>query len=380
MKVIRHTKTLYYYDGPQVFEARDSIGGHYVALMVASEPSGDRYVVAGVPPERMRLFRTGALDLRSLMIDAAPEECYLASFGDSLDAPLLITQEGLSLEAGAFLPDDGFLIHDRETTELTLHEARKRQNFVVEVAVDPPEAAEDSRVRMDTLAGLLIHVQGIIKYAYRRVPKPVFRRSDGYLMDVVIPAAPGSFRVILEEARLPDANLDLFGYSGLPPALRRIDLLFEHVSVPEQTLDVLQSNRGHLAGSFLRLLRFLQEHETGFRYSWAEPTSETAHGRAVLESQVPPLVESLSEVADLGVESVVLEGEFVKFDRRTGRWGLLVDGTVASGKIKEDGPSLDGLSVGHSYRFYCIEEIATVIGTGRESHTLYLTKHESLWR
>ena len=29
MKLIRHTKTLFYYDGPQVIEARDAIGGHY---------------------------------------------------------------------------------------------------------------------------------------------------------------------------------------------------------------------------------------------------------------------------------------------------------------------------------------------------------------
>ena len=378
MKTIRHTRTLYYYDGPQVFEARDSIGGHYIALMIPAEGPGDRYVVAGIAPERMRMFRAGSLDLRSLMIDASPDECYLASFGESVNTPLRIVREGISLAEGAFLPDDGFHIYDSPTTDFTLGEARKRQNLVVEVAVDPPEAAEDSRVRMNTLAALLTHVQGIIKYAYRKVLTPGFHRSDAYLMDVVIPAAPGSFRVILEEARLPDGNLDLFGHSGLTPALRRVDVLFEHVSVPELTLKVLQSNRGHLAGSFLRLLHFLNEHETGFRYSWAEPTSEAASGSTILESQVPPLVESLSEVADLGAESVVLEGEFVKFNRRTGLWGLLTEKNVTSGRIKEGGPSLDGLAVGRSYRFYCIEEVTTVVGTGRESHTLYLIKHEPL--
>ena len=29
MKTVLHTTTLFYYDGPQIFEARDSIGGHY---------------------------------------------------------------------------------------------------------------------------------------------------------------------------------------------------------------------------------------------------------------------------------------------------------------------------------------------------------------
>lgn len=378
MKTIRHTRTLYYYDGPQVFEARDSIGGHYIALMIPSETPGGEYVVVGVAPASLRLFRSGSLDLRSLMREAAHEERYLASFGESLEAPLLIAPERPSLEEDDFLPDVGFHIYDHPTTDFALSEARKRQNLVVEVGVDPPEAAEDSRVRMDTLAALLTHVQGIIKYAYRKVATSRFRQSDAYLMDVVIPAAPGSFRVILEEAKLSNANLDLFGYSGISPALRRLDLLFEHVSVPERTLEVLQSNRGHLAGSFLRLLRFLEEHETGFRYSWADPTSEAASGCAVLESQVPPLVESLTKVTDLSVESVVLEGEFVKVDSRSGLWGLLAEGKMTSGKIKEGEASLDGLTVGHRYRFFCVEEVAVVVGTSRESRTLYLTEHERL--
>ena len=58
MKTIQHIKTLFYYDGPQVFEARDAIGGHYVAVM--AEPAGetDRYLVAGVSPESLRRFRS----------------------------------------------------------------------------------------------------------------------------------------------------------------------------------------------------------------------------------------------------------------------------------------------------------------------------------
>ena len=61
MKTIRHTTTLFYYDGPQVFEARDTIGGHYVAVMVEPQDGQDCYLVAGVEPERLRQFRAGLL-------------------------------------------------------------------------------------------------------------------------------------------------------------------------------------------------------------------------------------------------------------------------------------------------------------------------------
>jgi hypothetical protein len=43
MKTIRHTTTLFYYDGTQVSEARDVIGGHYVAVAVESEAAQDRF-------------------------------------------------------------------------------------------------------------------------------------------------------------------------------------------------------------------------------------------------------------------------------------------------------------------------------------------------
>ena len=33
MKQLRYVSTLYYYDGPQVIEARDRIGGHYVGVL-----------------------------------------------------------------------------------------------------------------------------------------------------------------------------------------------------------------------------------------------------------------------------------------------------------------------------------------------------------
>ena len=47
MMHIRHASTLFYYDGPQVFEARDAIGGHYVAVLAPSDGADDRYLVAG---------------------------------------------------------------------------------------------------------------------------------------------------------------------------------------------------------------------------------------------------------------------------------------------------------------------------------------------
>jgi len=112
-KTIRHTTTLYYYDGPQVFEARDSIGGHYIAVMV--EPVGEKncYLVAGVEPERLRQFRLGTVDLRALLVERGEPDWYLATAEAGLASPLDLRPQDSQLVSYAHLPEPGFLLHDR---------------------------------------------------------------------------------------------------------------------------------------------------------------------------------------------------------------------------------------------------------------------------
>ena len=218
MKKIRHTKTLFYYDGPQVFEAHDAIGGHYVAVMVESDNQNERYLVAGVPPEQLREFRSGALDLRSLLIQSDEEERYLATVDTDLDHPLVLNNLSTTLMDSGFLPDAGFVLHDRSSDDSVLREARERNNLVLEVVAEPPEATMQHRIRANTLAGMLNLVQGMVKYAYRAEMKgddPRYRQPDEDMMDVVVPAAAGSFQIVLEAASMPD----FFGGSKLASTL-----------------------------------------------------------------------------------------------------------------------------------------------------------------
>ena len=377
MKMIRHTGTLFYYDGPQIFEARDGIGGHYVAIMGPPNGSADRYLVVGVDPERLRLFRSGVLDLRTLLLNSDEQERYLATAEDGFEQPLVLDSLRTPLPESGFLPDSAFILHEWPADDLVLQEARERNNLVLEVAAEPPEAASQHRIRASTLAEMLQRVQMMIKHAYRaalRETASVHRRKDDDLLDVVIPARAGSFQIVFEAAILPD----LFGRSGIAMALQKIDLLFENTASPEETLNVARQNRGHLAGSYLRLLRFLVKSRTGLRYSWAEPAWDRRRDRAVSQGEAEPLVDALSGVMNLGVEKVVLEGEFERFNRGSGDWGLLTAEGMRIGKIREAETSLDGLEVGGRYRFYCDEEIEEIDISGREARALYLNRLERI--
>ncbi len=379
MRTIRHSTTLFYYDGPQVFEARDAIGGHYVAVMVEPHDGQDRYLVAGVEPERLRQFRAGSLDLRSLLVERTIEDWFLTFASDGLSGPLTLQPAPGRLAESAFLPDPGFVLHDRPAEDIALKEARERNNLVLEIAADPPEAAAEHRIRVGTLVGLLGHVQLMVKHAYSAALRDLtadnrraIDKTDAHLMDVVIPAAAGSFRVIMEAAKTPD----MLGQNELARALQRLDVLFENAGNPQKALATVKEHRGHLAGAYLRLLRFLVQHRTGLRYSWAEPGFSKPSTRAVTEAEAGPLVDVLSGVSNLGGEAVTLLGAFDKANRSTGAWGLLTADGLFSGKVKEGGPSLEGLKIGGCYKFSCIEEIEEIEGTGREQRTLYLIEHE----
>ena len=183
MKTIYHYSTLFYYDGPQVFEARDAIGGHYIAMMVNSELPGvaehtmqeqsDRYLVTGVKPDRLRLFRAGVIDLRSLLVESDRNECYMATAHAGIDEPLRLERLNVPLVENGFLPDPGFLLHNRPTDNSVLREARERNNLVIEIVAEPPEAASRHRIRVNTLAGILNRIQAVVKYAYRTAIKPL---------------------------------------------------------------------------------------------------------------------------------------------------------------------------------------------------------------
>ena len=110
MKTIHHTETLVYYDGAQVFEGRDPVGGYYVGVMIDSLDDADRYVVAGVPQERLKKFRSGALNLRTLLMEAAQGVWYLTKTDDDFVEPLILEAQTGSLSETDFLPDDGFLL------------------------------------------------------------------------------------------------------------------------------------------------------------------------------------------------------------------------------------------------------------------------------
>lgn len=373
MKYVQYRSTIYFYDVPQVIEARDSFGGTYVGVLTSSDARADQFLFVGVSPESLREFREGLLDLRSLLLEFGEHEWYTAAVQDLGDR-ISLSEQTSDIKASDWLPDEGFIFHVDAEESSVLSVAKGTDRLAIELSVSPPESASEHRVHVDTFVGLLSGFQVLVKHAYRSAVKDLSQSArkkvtvaDAHLLDVVVPAMAGSFKVVLSEA----TRSDLIGQSEVARAMARIDSLFETVSTPELAIETVKQNQGHLAGAFIRLVRFLQEHRTGLRYSWAAPDSDRHHASAISEAEATRIVEICSGIANLEAEKVVLEGTLEKADENKRQWRLLTSEGPVSGAVKDDGPSLNGVKIGALYRFTCLEEIEYEM-TGRERRKFYL--------
>jgi hypothetical protein len=254
-------------------------------------------------------------------------------------------------------------------------EAVARRRVMLEVALETLESGQAHKVRANTLSGLLLHLQALVKHAYTKVvsglsdaQKMLLHTDTDPLLDVVT-MTPGSFRLLLEAAEQPD----LFGYGEITRALSAVDEITAVAGNPEETLLRLRRYRGHTVGAYLRLLRFMVQSGVSMRYAWASPDMAVVSGNAISLKEAEPLVTALTASETLGCESVTLVGVLRKLDLDAGTWRLRVaeNNRDYSGKVRP-GVSLSHLVSDQPYRFVCDEEIEEVTGMGREVKTLYL--------
>ena len=106
MRTLRLASVLVFHDEPQVVEARDSIGGHYLGIL--SEEAG--FTVCGISPETLERFKRGETDLLSAIL-ARPDD--LGWFEATLDETLRtleLSEPILSPISEDRLPGPGFTL------------------------------------------------------------------------------------------------------------------------------------------------------------------------------------------------------------------------------------------------------------------------------
>lgn len=382
-KIVRLTKVLEYYDGPVLFEGRDSYGGHYIGLAVKSKGPDDLFAVIGVEPDRLRRFRNGSLDLLTLIAEREDPSWFTGTQRRGSSDIFEITLQTELLSETDYLPEQGFFLHDTLVENGVVVAAREYNHLVMEVSVEPTEASSEHRIHADTLSKLLGHIQTIVKHAFNRSIRGLSASirsgidlKDAHALDVLVPAASGSFKVVLGVSKEPQ---DLFRRSEIARGLELVDELFSEVADPKKDVEIARNYKGHLAGAYLRLLKFLDEKDTGLKYSWAEPADDTPRSFSISHGQIRPLIDELSKVAKLGTETVVLVGSVEKVDAKVGTWRLITSDGPVNGRRRDGGPGLEGVVIKNKrYRFTCEEELEAQEVSESEKKNLYLVDLEVL--
>ena len=303
MKTIQPGAVLLYYDGARIFEGRDAIGGHYIAMMIDRVDNGVfRYLATGAKPEQLRQFRAGELTLRKLFLDAPGGEWFFIDGDPLYGEPLTLEpQKGALADQDDLLPGPNFRMRDAPFDDPARIHARESNNTVFEFSLEPPESARGHRVRAAALGEILTQTQIVVKHAYRSAIRDISKADidakDGYLMDVVVPAAPGSFRVVLEMA----TSLDRHAPSDEKPkpgelvrGLELMDAVFKSAEQPDKAREIVLNHEGRLSSAYIKLLGILAKHNTGFNYSWADPHIPGSRYGGVSAAVAKRLYETLS--------------------------------------------------------------------------------------
>ena len=115
MTTIKHTKTLVYYDGVQVFAGQDAGGDNYVGAMIDTVGDADRYLVVATAAESLARLYAGDVDLRALLLEASADGWYTALVDDDFRLPVLLEPQSGSLLEMDYLPEAGLHLHKAST-------------------------------------------------------------------------------------------------------------------------------------------------------------------------------------------------------------------------------------------------------------------------
>ncbi len=367
MSTLHIKSVLVYYDGPQVFEARDLAGGSYICI---AAPHGTEFdcIAIRIEPARLHAFIAGACDLLSLITkrDSTLDWYYCNFEGEFLNAASVGEGWQVPIE---LLPEEGFYHEQKSGAPEVVEVAAERRVCIVAVSLWDGNSGNANSVKASTLGAVLLDFQRVFSRAFSN-----WQRTNRNVESTVsVPAltafasAPGSYKIYLEA----DSSAGLFGSSNAVNAFIILDKILEDPMDTRRTVDALVEYKGHFAGAMHSLFKTMVQNNVSLSYTYADFSDSIARGSTISLSEAKAITKALSERETIDAEPVPVVGVLEKIDAVSGAWRLHTENKSVSGKTDADGPKLTGLTIGELYTFLCEERIE-VLGDGSERSSLLL--------
>lgn len=366
---------LEYCDGPLLFVAEDAAESKYVCSFLSNTEGRTEFLCSRFSPSLLRKFLSGGIDLREAITTAPLPENFLLKIQEGAEEESFIASpiQDLRQIDEDLLPADGYFIPPSIGHPLLSHEFA-----FLEASLEISEAKEAPLISSYSLSEFLKVFQDFIKFSYKRSISilPLYQRKllsspEYYTTQVSGIGEHASFKIQFRSKQ----DADLSHFVELERALNKAEAILEQASNPKGTIEILQSERGHLAGSYIKLLNYLVASKASLRLKWSSPGPSSTIKRFSLSiDNAFDIQTELSKIDDLGEEKITLIGSITQLNTESGRWTLHDnEGGSHSGKI-EDGKNfgLAGIIAKTArYQLKCKEHIEED-AIGRETRTLLL--------
>lgn len=370
---VKYKSTLLYYDEPLVVLCEDKLEGLYIGLLVNDET----YFCVPISPRRLDQLYKGDIDLLDVFRNLEEPEyysCVFEVYNDYSNELRIIQIESIPHD---WFPDEGlFLPEPSPDEDIVLSKSRQENKPILYVALNPPEAITGHKIHVGRLSDFLSIFQNLVKYLFKQCSNS-YSSDDAFLLNVT-GFQPGSFTVQLESLE----NGDLLGGNEIANCLRMLDEFTTRMATPQSALKFIQQYKGHLAGSYIKFLEYIQKNDSNFKYTWATPEFEKSVQHEVKSEMISSLLDLFSQSSDIANEDIELIGSVKKADSNLNTWKIFneEDNKEYAGKIKSDSSvTVSGLVIDSKrYKFYCEETISSILGSGRAKKVLYLVKYEEL--
>jgi hypothetical protein len=369
-------------DGPQLVLATDPVGGTLLCLLTARQHDQDDFLCVPISAARLFELRSGAIDLRSVLESPEIPVHYRAILNADSAATSTLLYEPVAALDDAWLPDPGVLLpavlDDLEVDEESLTALTyARHRAILEYTLSPPESHQTPVIEADHLSSGLAAFQRLLRLAQKKAIASL-QGSIRHVVGIeeastveVFGFAPGSFKVLLQSKMLAD----LGGRSAIAYGLRKLDELISVIDSPEESLEVVRNNRGHLVAAYRDWLEYLVDSRSDVVYTWADPELAQPITHVVSSGAAAVIYQLLQAREELGVERHSVVGVFTRVDVDNGTWTLRTeDNREYRGHLAEGaGSLLSGVTVDtHQYKAEIEERLEETLSTGRQTTKYFL--------
>jgi hypothetical protein len=374
MNTITYITTLLFFDYPQIFLGRDSVGTYYVCMMVEEyEDKPPTYYATVISIERYKRLIQGLEDLKNIYLNPEMKKYFLVNYHS--ENVFLLTDSSFIAD---YLPDEG-LVLDMPDDDVLL-EAKNQRSPVAIIQLKPDEAKDHARIHTGRLAQFLDiferNMRQLGRYTLKKGGENNFYTEDEASFTDVYGFSYGSFTVKLRSTLPSDMLND-------SPRVSSMFALFNEFLVlsnnPDKLVAAFKERNfvGHAANTWLKLLEFIANDQCPFIYHWATPVNHQSYSSSITVDSALSAINHI-KASDITTTNVVLEGRVEAVTLSSNRWSLRAeDNKLYKGHTRE-GLTLSGIVINTKrYKFKCIETLK-VDGFGKELPTYEIQEIISL--